>query len=134
MASATLRLHAARATLVSLTVILAFAVVAVVALSGADAAAKQLSCGDTILADATLDSDLSDCPSNGIVIGGDDITVDLNGHTIDGDGTTFADCAQTELCDTGVVNDGHDGVTVMHGSVREFLVGVGVGANDNLQA
>src|SRR5215204_4865094 len=43
-----LRLHAAPATLVSLAVILALAVVAVMALSGAEAASNQLSCGDHI--------------------------------------------------------------------------------------
>ena len=46
-----------------------------------------MSCGDTITTDTTLDSDLVDCPTNGIVIGADNVTLDLNGHTIDGDGT-----------------------------------------------
>jgi hypothetical protein len=41
-----------------------------------------VSCGDVITADTTLDSNLVDCPSNGIVIGADDITLDLNGHRI----------------------------------------------------
>ena len=46
-----------------------------------------MSCGDTITTDTTLDSDLVDCPTNRIVIGADNVTLDLNGHTIDGDGT-----------------------------------------------
>jgi parallel beta-helix repeat protein len=101
-------------------------VAGLIALGAGQASASHVSCGDEITADTTLDSDLLDCPNNGIVIGADDITLDLNGHTIDGDGTEFAGCAKGEFCDVGVVNDGHDDVTVMHGSVREFAVGVWV--------
>jgi parallel beta-helix repeat protein len=92
------------------------------------ALANHVSCGDRITADTTLDTDLVNCPNHGIVIGADDITVDLNGHLIDGDGAPFAQCRpRREACDIGVLNDGHDGVTVMHGSVRQFGLGVLVG-------
>ena len=95
------------------------------ALGGGRALASHVSCGDTITADTTLDSDLVNCPNHGIVIGADDVTLDLNGHTVDGDGTAAANCDnQKEPCDFGLFNDGHDGVTVMHGSVREFAAGV----------
>ena len=57
------------------------------------------------------------------MIGANGITLDLNGYLIDGDGTEFAACHAREHCDFGVFNDGHDGVTVMHGSVREFEAG-----------
>jgi parallel beta-helix repeat protein len=87
--------------------------------------ANHVSCGDTITADTTLDSDLVNCPNHGIVIGADGITLDLNGHLVDGDGTPAADCDnQKEPCDAGLLNDGRDGVTVRGGSVREFAVGV----------
>jgi len=89
-------------------------------------------CGDTVTADVTLDSDLVDCPSNGIVIGADGITLDLNGHTIDGDGELTADCPAGEPCDLGVLSDGHAGVTVRNGSVRQFaLAAIIGGAPDN---
>ena len=90
------------------------------------ALAGPLSCGDTITADTTLDIDLADCPNIGIVVGADDITLDLNGHTIDGDGAVFEACGEAEICDVGVLNDGHDGVTVTDGSVQEFADGVSV--------
>ena len=67
-------------------------VIAVLALSRRDrrrgpvTSSQVVECGDTITADTTLDSDLTGCPNNGIVIGADDITLDLNGHTISGDG------------------------------------------------
>ena len=86
-----------------------------------------LSCGDTITVDATLDRDLRDCPNNGIVIGADDITLDLNGHTISGDGKPFKACSEREICDVGVLNDGHDGVRVRKGAVGQFDSGVLVG-------
>jgi large repetitive protein len=123
-----LRLHAAPATLLFLAAVLGPAVAGVVAPSGAKAASPQPKCGDTITTDTTLHEDLVNCPNNGIVIGADGITLDLNGHTIDGDGTPAAGCdPTTEFCDVGVVNFGHDGVTVMHGSLRQFGGGVNFG-------
>ena len=108
--------------------ILAVALGCGLALGAGQASANHVSCGDEITADTTLDSDLVNCENNGIVIDADDITLDLNGHRIDGDGTEFPGCdPKTELCDFGIANDGHDGVTVRDGSVREFGIGVLVG-------
>lgn len=86
-----------------------------------------LECGTTITTDTTLQADLVDCPNNGILIGADGVTLDLNGHMIDGDAAEFADCGEREPCDMGVATNGHDGVTIENGSVREFAVGVYVG-------
>jgi parallel beta-helix repeat protein len=109
-------------------VLLVLALACCLALSAGEAAASHVSCGDEITADTTLDSDLVDCENNGVVIGADGVTLDLNGHSIDGDGTEAAGCdPKTEICDVGVANDGHDGVSVRDGSVREFGVGVLVG-------
>ena len=92
------------------------------AVGGTEALAAQVNCGDTITTDTTLHKDLVNCPNNGILIGADHITLDLNGHTIDGDGTPAGGCdvAETEFCDVGVVNFRHDGVTVKDGSLRQF--------------
>src|SRR4051794_13182475 len=123
--SARLRLYPAPVTLPSLAVILALAVVGVIAFGGSAAHAVTVSCGDTITSDTTLHKDLVNCPNNGIIIGADDVTLDLNGHLVDGDGTPAAGCdPNAEICDAGVANDGHDGVTVKHGRVREFAIGV----------
>jgi parallel beta-helix repeat protein len=94
----------------------------------------QPQCGDTITTDTTLHHNLVNCPDNGIIIGADNVTLDLNSHRIDGDGTPTAGCGQNEWCDIGVVNlgqsavigTGHDGVTVMHGSVHGFFAGVNI--------
>lgn len=111
-------------------VILMLAMSGYLALGAGQASASHVSCGDTITADTTLDGDLVDCPSNGIVIGADGITVDLNGHTIDGDGE-LEDCPEGEPCDIGILSDGHAGVTVRDGAVREFAVAVIVGGAPN---
>ena len=129
MSGAESRLRVGPAALVALAVGLAFAVIALVVLTDANAAGQQQpKCGDTITTDTTLHHNLVNCPNNGIIIGADNITLNLNGHLIDGDGTAAAGCnPQKEFCDEGVVNLGHDGVTVAHGSVREFAFGVDAG-------
>ncbi|MDX6586571.1 MAG: large repetitive protein [Solirubrobacterales bacterium] len=99
-------------------------VIAATGASAGPAEASHVECGDEITADTTLDGDLLDCESNGIVIGADDITLDLDGHLIDGDAAEDMTCAKEEICDVGIVLDGHDGVTVKGGTVREFGVGV----------
>jgi parallel beta-helix repeat protein len=88
------------------------------------AAASHVSCGDTITADTTLDSDIVNCADNGIVIGADNVTLDLNGHTIDGDNELVDRCPREQMCDTGIVSDGHDGVTVEGGAVKQFGTGI----------
>jgi parallel beta-helix repeat protein len=111
-------------TAVSRVLVLVLVVAGLTVLGAGSALASHVGCGDTITADTTLDSDLVNCPNNGIVIGADNLTLDLNGHTIDGDGQLTQDCGDNEFCDDGVVNDGHRGVTIQGGSVREFALGV----------
>ena len=84
--SAKLRPYAAPATLIFLAVMVALAVVGGTAVGGAGAQASQVSCGDRITADTTLQQDLVNCPNHGIVIGADGVTLDLNAHLVDGDG------------------------------------------------
>src|SRR5215217_684610 len=126
---AKLRPAAVPVTLVGVAVIMVLALASVVALSGAKAAGQgQPKCGDTITTDTTLHHNLVNCPNNGIIIGADNVTLDLNYHTVDGDGTPASGCdPNTEFCDVGVVNFGHDGVTVIHGSMRQFGAGVDFG-------
>jgi parallel beta-helix repeat protein len=106
-------------------VIFASALLGVMVLGAGQALAIHVGCGDTITTDTTLDGDLVDCPNNGIVIGADDVTLDLNGYTVDGDGAPAVGC--DESCDLGVASEGHDGVTIKNGSVQEFDYGAVVG-------
>jgi parallel beta-helix repeat protein len=70
-------------------------------------------CGDTITRSVTLRHDLTDCPADGLIIGADRVTLNLAGHTIDGDAVIGGD-------DTGVRLEGRRHVTVRGGTIREF--------------
>jgi parallel beta-helix repeat protein len=96
---------------------------ALFALFGTEAFAEHVRCGDLITQDTTLDSDLIDCPVEGVRVGASNVTLDLNGHTIDG----------SPEAEWGVWVAGFpDGVTVRGGTVREFDYGVSVGWTDGL--
>src|SRR3954470_9606689 len=117
-------------------VLLSLSVLAGLALISAPAQAKppeQVSCGQTLTHSVKLANDLTNCPSNGLVVGADDVTVDLNGHTIDGDGELVADCPfPGPACDAGVQNTGgYKGVTIEGGKVREFSYVVFCFENEN---
>jgi len=99
------------------------------------ASAAVLSCGQTITQSTVLENDLTGCTNNGIVVGADNITLDLNGHTVAG--------TPNSSDRGGVVLVGRTGVTVKNGTVRAFDVGVvieggtgntveGVNAIDNI--
>jgi parallel beta-helix repeat protein len=96
---------------------IAIAVVAFSSFSGSRAIAQHIHCGDVITADTKLDSDLLDCPGDGIVTAGEDVTVDLGGHTIDGDGSP-GHYAVREAATAG------NGLTVEEGTVSDFGVGL----------
>src|SRR3954468_9415828 len=67
--------------------------------------AARPACGDVITSNTTLRADLRDCPGDGLVIGADGITLDLNGHTIGGDAISGGD-------DVGIRDDGHHGAVI----------------------
>ena len=108
----------------------ALAVALLLALGASQAFASHVQCGDVITHDTTLDSDLLDCPGSGIVIGADGITLDLNGHVVDGDGVAGN---ETSGCGAGIANSlclpldtGHDDVTITGGTVRDFQTGISI--------
>ena len=61
----------------------------------AQPAVHNVRCGDTIMTDTTLHRDLVGCPDNGLIIGPDNLTLDLNGHTLDAD-VAAGDCSGSE--------------------------------------
>ena len=60
---------------------------AIFALAPGAAQAADPACGDTITTDTTLHADLVNCPGDGLVIGANNITLNLNGHRSTGLGT-----------------------------------------------
>jgi large repetitive protein len=100
---------------------------------GAAAVGAQPHCGSVLTRSTVLTRDLTGCPSNGLVIGADNVTLDLHGHTVGGDGSLQEACPGDQTCDVGLDNSaGHARVTIRGGSVGDFAVGVlVVGAQQN---
>ena len=104
--------------------IAAAAAIGCIAIGAPTAQAAGPACGSAVMKSTTLRADLTNCPADGLVIGADNLTLDLGGHTIDGIGTTEESA--------GVRLAGHRGVTVQGGTVREFDYGVKLdGADGN---
>ncbi|HVL99780.1 MAG TPA: right-handed parallel beta-helix repeat-containing protein [Egibacteraceae bacterium] len=82
---------------------------------------SDVSCGEEITRSITLNKDVGPCSGDGLVITADDITVDLNGHTIIGDPT-----ARDSRCRAGILLRGVRGVTVRNGTVTGFDAGVAI--------
>jgi parallel beta-helix repeat protein len=89
-------------------------VVALTVAGAAPASAEALACGQSVTTSVTLQADLLDCAGDGLVVGADGITIDLNGHTIAGSqaGDGIDDAA------------GYDRVTIRNGTIRSFANGV----------
>jgi parallel beta-helix repeat protein len=84
------------------------------------ASEADVSCGSVLTRDTTLQADLLDCPGNGLVIGADGITVDLNGHTISGRIISTGGGPDQVGIDNSA---GHDDVTIRNGTIDEFARG-----------
>jgi hypothetical protein len=80
-------------------------------------------CGAVLTRDTTLTRDLVGCPTDGVVIGADDITLDLAGHTIVGMGQEGPDL-RFRAGSEGVRVAGREGVVVKGGRVEGFETGV----------
>ena len=61
----------------------------------------------------TLANDLNNCPHNGLVVGAGNITINLDGHTIDGTNAN-------EPGTGGIANDKHTNVVIENGTIRDF--------------
>ena len=77
----------------------------------------NVGCGQTLTESTVLENDLVNCVADGLVAGADGITIDLNGHTVDG---------RTLVTGNGVLISGFDGVVVKNGTITGFEVGVSV--------
>ena len=80
---------------------------------GPPPAPSVLSCGAVVTQSVRLTADLADCLADGIVAGAHGITIDLDGHTVDGTGLG-----------SGILISGFRDVTVTGGTVQEFDFGV----------
>ena len=81
----------------------------------------EIGCGREIRESITLDHDIEPCAEDGLVITADNITVDLNGHTIAGDPTV-----RDGRCKAGIILRDVHGVTVENGTIIGFDAGVAI--------
>src|SRR5215208_1436478 len=84
---------------------------------GAGTAQAAVFCGKSITRDTTLKANLKNCPGEGLVIDAGDITLNLNGHKIDG---------ENAVASAGVRVFGHAGVTIKGGAggrISEYETG-----------
>jgi len=81
----------------------------------------------TLTENFTLASDMK-FSNTGFIIGADNITLDLNGHTLTGNYAPFPD--SPEQYTAGVQIDGHTGVTVKNGTIRGFNWGITLSNSD----
>jgi parallel beta-helix repeat protein len=102
-------------TLGTFFVALAAAALPMVSTAGAQVPAA-LSCGQTITQSTLLTNDVGPCSNNGIIIGADNIILDLGSHRIFG--TAVAGDG------AGVLLRNRQGVTVRNGTVTDFDGGV----------
>ncbi|MDQ6616563.1 MAG: right-handed parallel beta-helix repeat-containing protein [Actinomycetota bacterium] len=90
---------------------------------------KPPQCGEVIVKNITLSADIGPCPStvDGIVIGADNITVNLNGHRISGPGPGKGTGSHA-----GIRLTQRRGVNITGGGVRGFDAGIAlVGSSGN---
>ena len=80
------------------------------------AAAATVACGAVLTSDVVLTRDLH-CSGDGLLVGADDLTIDLNGHRIAGSGIGTAIRTDTPAGPFG-------SVTVRNGTIRDFGTGV----------
>ena len=91
------------------------AAAAVLVLAPAAEARGRIQCGQRIKHSITLGRNLHNCRGDGLVVRANNITVNLNGHTVDGRGRRST---------AGVRIAGFHGVTVTGGVIRQFGKGI----------
>jgi hypothetical protein len=89
-------------------------VVVAVMLPTTSASAATLRCGDTIIANVVLTRNLN-CSGDGLVLGADGLTIDLNGYTLSGSGGGTG---------IGAGGSGRRGISVLNGTIRNFDNGI----------
>jgi hypothetical protein len=81
-------------------------------------------CGETVTASLVLNTDLK-CAGGGLIVGADNVTLDLGGHTVTGPGATV----------TGSVgiSTQHTNVTIRDGTITSFGQGIGLQTDAGVQ-
>ncbi len=95
--------------------------------------AGRLKCGDVITRSTTLVADIGPCPGDGIIVGADNINLNLNGHMIFGTDDVGAFAGIRLPGRMGVTITGHPGNSGKTGTVTGFDAGIVVrGGSSNV--
>lgn len=101
----------------------AFALLAAGFAPAAEARRATVACGTIITSSTVLHHDVGPCSGEGIIVGADNITLNLNGHRIAG--------SDGPVDGVGVYLRGRSGVTVTNGTVSDFEIGVAIEGGEN---
>ncbi|MEN3316351.1 MAG: large repetitive protein, partial [Acidimicrobiaceae bacterium] len=83
------------------------------------ASAAAVHCGDVIRRSVTLTTDVGPCSGNGVIVGADNVKIDLGGHRVLGS----ADRSDDRI---GILLPRRHGVTITHGTVTGFSAGIAI--------
>ena len=89
--------------------------------------ATSPSCGQVVTTNVVLTANLICNETDGIIIGADSITVDLNGHTITGPDVTPEDATVPTPKDSskvGIMVPNHNNVQILDGTIEGFQAGI----------
>jgi parallel beta-helix repeat protein len=100
--------------LLTCTLLVAAVIAGAVTLQAKGAATAAITCGMVVTTSITASNDLA-CTGDGLVVGAANITLNLGGHTIDGD---------DDAGDYGISNNGFDNVKIKNGQITDFFEGV----------
>jgi Right handed beta helix region len=101
--------------------------IVLLAFGAAPATAEHVQCGAVLTLSTALDSDLRDCPGDGIVIRTDGVDLDLNGHVVDGVGSGSGVRVERGFFEPVV------GIRVHDGTVQEFGDGITLTSADGAE-
>ena len=119
------------------------AVSGILATTAAPVSAAHVTCGSVITTDTVLDGDIGPCPGDALIIGADNVTLDLGGYAVTGSGSgagvRIAQRTGVEVTNgtiqgfnTGLVLDESDGNHVWELTVRDNVrQGITVAGSDN---
>ncbi len=85
-----------------------------------------LGCGSVVTTSVVLTADIGPCHNHAIIVGADNITIDLNGHQVFGQGGTVVAHQAS-----GVFSDNHTGVHVTNGTIHSMYHGVRIRRGSN---
>lgn len=76
-----------------------------------------LTCGANVGVDVVLTADLGPCAGSGLFVTHQGVTIDLNGHTIEGQGTPGT---------VGIFNPDYSGLVIKNGTISNFPTGISI--------